>query len=242
MKSENYFLPEGYITNPAVSFDEDDMLYWDKARVKNSLAYQSAAYGWALSITHKEGIKSIADVGCGTAAKLFQLSQCKSVQEVWGLDQPNAVNFCNAHHDFGTWHPIHLENSDSLPSRTFDLIISSDVIEHLDDPDKLLNAISLLAHKETLVLISTPERIRLRGSKCKKPPNLFHVREWSRKEFSDYLESRGAQIIEHRLLPAFDAFHSFKLFSRAIRRIISFKSMNYNQVVLMRFPAREIYF
>ena len=237
MKSERYSLPPGYLANPAVSFDQNGGVYWDQSRVDNSLAYQAAAYDWALCLVRQYDLKSIADVGCGSAAKLARLHRSMPAVETWGIDQPNAIDLCRSHYAFGQWLPINLDKPDSLPEKTFDLVISSDVIEHLANPDSLLNAIRRMSHPNTLVLISTPERICLRGSDCLFSPNPYHVREWSSSEFATYLLSRGAEILDHKILPAFNALHSASFLLRALRRWIRFKSIAYNQVVLARLAA-----
>ena len=239
MQSEHYFLPKGYLANPAVSLDQNESIYWDQARVDNSLAYQAAAYDWALSLVHSYQLTSVADVGCGNAAKLARLHQANPAIETWGLDQPNAIKLCKSHYDFGRWLPINLDRPDSLPEKTFDLIISSDVIEHLENPDLLLDAICRMSHSNTLVLISTPERVCLRGNDCFSPPNPYHVREWSRGEFAAYLSSRGAEILDHKVLPAFDYRQNGRFLRRALWRWVRFKSIAYNQVVMMR-PAPSL--
>jgi len=234
MYPDNYFLPQGYLPNPAVSFDHNEGVYWDQSRVDNSLAYQAAAYDWALSLVLEHNFKSVADVGCGTAAKLARLHSAIPNLETWGLDQPSAIELCKIHYNFGKWFPINLDNPESLPDHKFDLIISSDVIEHLENPDILLDAFRRMSHSNTLVLLSTPERIRLRGADCLTSPNQYHVREWSRDEFSNYLLSRGAEIIQHKMLSAFDYRKNKRFLHRALNRWLRFKSINYNQVVLMR--------
>ncbi|MBM4422652.1 MAG: hypothetical protein FJ030_04575 [Chloroflexi bacterium] len=50
-------------------------------------------------------------------------------------------------------------------------------------------------------MISTPERDVLRGPDALHCPKAEHVREWNRSEFARYLETRGLEIVEHRLLP-----------------------------------------
>ena len=237
MKSDNYFLPKGYLANPAVSFDQNEDIYWDQARVDNSLAYQAAVYDWALSLVRQHNCKSVADVGCGTAAKLARLHRAIPTVETWGLDQPNAIKFCKSNYSFGQWSPINIDCPDSLPEKTFDLIISSDVIEHLENPNMLLDAIRRMSHSNTLVLISTPERICLRGNNCLSSPNPYHVREWSRGEFAAYLGSRWAEVLEHKVLPAFNYQQNVRFLRRALGRWVRFKSISYNQAALMRMVA-----
>ena len=234
MKEDCYFLPAGYVTNQAVSFDQKDACYWDEARANNSLAYQVDVYDWALRLIKEKGLRSIADVGCGNAAKLAVLHRAVPKVDTWGLDQPNAIELCRRHYDFGSWFPINLDQPGQLPEIKFDLIVSSDVIEHLENPDVLLEAIRCMSHRDTLVLLSTPERIRLRGVACQHSPNAYHVREWSKQEFASYLHSRHYEILDHRVLPAFKFTHDIRFFQRALRRWVRLKSISYNQAVLTR--------
>jgi 2-polyprenyl-3-methyl-5-hydroxy-6-metoxy-1,4-benzoquinol methylase len=112
------------------------------------------------------------------------------------------------------------------------MIISADVVEHVFDPDLLLTVIKRLAHPKTLILLSTPERTRLRGENCLVCKKGNHVREWAYDEFSAYLCSRGFKIIEHRILPAFHPFQNRQVLFEALRRLSRLKSISYNQAIL----------
>jgi hypothetical protein len=80
------------------------------------------------------------------------------------------------------------------------LIIASDVIEHLKNPDKLLKYIANCANNNTYIIISTPLRTRDDINNEGRPKNHAHVREWNQEEFCQYLESRGLELIEHELV------------------------------------------
>jgi len=82
----------------------------------------------------------------------------------------------------------------------YDLIVCSDVIEHMEDPDMLLSYIKKFAHKDGTILFSTPERDVLRGKDNMHSPNRDHIREWNKEEFTRYLTSRGFTILGTRLL------------------------------------------
>lgn len=240
MSDDRYFLPAAYVPNPAATFDGECGCYWDPVRLSNSLAYQAAVYEWALKLIRAKGIRCFADVGCGSAAKLAKLHQAVSGVEFWGLDQPNSIKLCRSSHDFGNWFPINLERPEQLPDQKFDLIISSDVIEHLENPDILLGVIRRMSHENTLVLLSTPDRVKLRGPHCMSPPHTYHVREWSQHEFATYLRSRQCVILEHRILPAFRLTHNVDFFRRALFRWLHLKTISYNQAVLFRFgPLKQ---
>ena len=83
-----------------------------------------------------------------------------------------------------------------------DLIICSDVVEHIVDPDELLNFICQFSFK--YLVISTPDREKLLymeyyGSQSQSGPpvNFAHVREWSFSEFEQYV-GNYFDIVEHR--------------------------------------------
>lgn len=232
----NYFLPSDYTHNEAVTFDQGETEYWDEDRLRTSSSYQAAAYRWAEQILRGEGLARIADVGCGAAAKLAALHARNPHIETVGYDQPNAIKFCRQHYTFGRWHPIDLDVPGEVEPQAYDLIVCSDVVEHLAEPDNLLDVLKQLSGEDTLVLLTTPERERLRGKNCRHSPNRYHVREWSEKELRTYLEDRGWRILEHRILPAFKLISGFFL-SRACRRWLRGQSIRYNQAVLMKRPA-----
>jgi hypothetical protein len=114
------------------------------------------------------------------------------------------------------------------------LVICSDVIEHVVDPDVLLGYLRTCTGSGGLVILSTPERHRLRGRNCIRSPNPAHVREWSFGELRRYLEARGFRVRGHFLsLPTRIALN--RLFWRNVVRhwISTGRSPRYNQVCLL---------
>jgi 2-polyprenyl-3-methyl-5-hydroxy-6-metoxy-1,4-benzoquinol methylase len=59
----------------------------------------------------------------------------------------------------------------------FDLILSSDLIEHLQHPDKMLEEIKRVAKEAALIIIGTPIRY------TEKPLDPMHVKEFFQQEF-----------------------------------------------------------
>jgi SAM-dependent methyltransferase len=80
-------------------------------------------------------------------------------------------------------------------------VLCADVIEHLLDPDPCLDFMRRHLAPGGLLLISTPERIALRGKDCMDCPHPMHVREWSFAEFGRFLASRRFEVADHLLLP-----------------------------------------
>jgi SAM-dependent methyltransferase len=69
--------------------------------------------------------------------------------------------------------------------RDFEIIVSFETIEHLNNPDKFLSEISLSLSSGGLFIVSTP--VREKGTVTDKPTNAFHHQEWSINEFETLL-------------------------------------------------------
>jgi hypothetical protein len=89
----------------------------------------------------------------------------------------------------------------SLDLPFFDILICADVIEHLVDPDELLNWIQNLNFN--YLVISTPDRDKLKlyqwpaeQSQSGPPVNEGHIREWNFEEFEAYI-SQFFEIKKH---------------------------------------------
>jgi hypothetical protein len=111
-------------------------------------------------------------------------------------------------------------------------VICADVIEHLGDPDALIGYLTRRVSGGGRILISTPERNRLRGSNCRICPNPAHVREWSFAELASYLQSRGLQVHEHFLQYPVRLGLNRVLFNEVIKRLLRGRPLKYNQVCL----------
>ena len=80
------------------------------------------------------------------------------------------------------------------------MFICSDVIEHLPNPNILLESISgfIRESKCKSFIISTPDRDRARSEEDLGPPgNLAHVQEWNFHEFSQLLAHHDIPVIIH---------------------------------------------
>jgi 2-polyprenyl-3-methyl-5-hydroxy-6-metoxy-1,4-benzoquinol methylase len=231
----NFFLPENYQENPASSFDIDtNKNYWNPKRVKTSISYQWAAYQWANKVIKRQKIHRVADVGCGFACKLNELYRNNPNVEFWGIDQPNAIALCKKHYRFGNWLEINLEQDPVHPPKKFGLVISSDVIEHLGNPDILIKYLKLLVADDGYILVTTPERDILRGLGSLSSPNRAHAREWNTNEFTSYLKSHDLHIVEKKMLAAQKFIFERNYLKTLLRRSIMLRSMRYNQAYLLK--------
>jgi len=231
-----YFIKPGYRPNEVV-LTQDDVsgeFYWNQTRIERSRSYQYPVYRLAGELLERGGIARVIDVGCGVAAKLARLHALHPGIEYVGIDQPATIDFCRKRYRFGRWIADDLENPDPGQAEfTGDLVICSDVIEHLHDPDVLLGYLRRRTTAGGRVLLSTPERDLLRGRDCDHSPNGYHVREWNREELRAYLRASGFVIQEHRMQLPVRVEFSRLFYSHVIKRALAGRPVRWNQACLL---------
>lgn len=179
---KNYFLSDNYTHRLNNAFF-DDTPFTDE--------WQKEVYTFARQVADNHGIKSIADIGTGSGFKL--LNNFKEFDTL-GMDLPSTVEWLKQQYPDRAW-------SDKFePVTGYDMIISADVIEHLPDPDVLLDLI--IQSNPKLIVLSTPDRdLRAIEDRFGPPTNIHHVREWNMPEFNSYISSKLnvlAQFISHK--------------------------------------------
>ena len=185
---KEYFIKRGYKVNLALG--QAAMFEGKQDDIDGSLTGQYDVYRYARELITKYRLRSVLDIGCGCGMKLQNLI-LPVCQDITGIDELYTIGWCKRHHRFGAWYWDNLETSTLDLGRTFDLIISSDVIEHMVDPDRLLQIIKRYASDKTLIVLSTPERDSTRGKQSfGPPPSPLHAREWSLCEFRQYIGSQ----------------------------------------------------
>jgi len=147
----------------------------------------------------------IIDIGCGGGFGSNIMSQ--EADFVWGIDvsEPN-IHWCNTvfkrekngvyyspQVSFDVFDPI----TDPREVMAFDIVVCIEVIEHVQDYQKLIEFMKKRCKKDkkrnwmdvpdaTKVFISSPNRNHHKISE-EKPKNKFHVREWTAGELYDVL-------------------------------------------------------
>ena len=159
---------------------------------QNQDEWQLEVYLKAKDIMERNNYNNVLDVGCGSGYKLINyLGKFNTV----GTELQVNLNFLGNKYPKNKWI---LSDFTSIPDLSCDLLICSDVIEHLINPDELMDYLSAINFK--ILLLSTPERelVYEPGSKyLKEPPrNLTHVREWNYNEFKNYVK-KYFKIIDH---------------------------------------------
>ena len=153
--------------------------------------FQRSVYELAGSFALKFHDTSIIDVGCGSGYKLVHmLGQYNSI----GIEVEPIYSWLLQKYPDHKWLQY---QPTGMPSLDADIVICSDVIEHIENPDELMDFIDSI-HFRYLVL-STPERDRICGKNDYGPPeNTSHYREWNTGEFKSYV-GRWFNIHEHHV-------------------------------------------
>lgn len=173
---KNYFIKDGYKVRL-------ENMFYNDTNMKDE--WQKEVYEYARKMYDIYGLKSVWDIGTGSGYKLLKNF---SDADTLGTDLTPTVNWLNKTYPDRKW-------SDSFDVfHGYDMIICSDVIEHIPDPDPLLDTIEKANPK--LIVFSTPERMLFPRGYDGPPDNVCHVREWTFDEFGRYIDSRF-QVLEH---------------------------------------------
>lgn len=172
-----YCLPEGYNHRLKNDFFDDTPFETD--------FYQKEVYEDAETIFRNRGYHLVVDVGCGSAFKL--LKHFKDTLTI-GFDMPATVSWLNNKYPERVWE---VPNFKRPATTRGGLIICADVIEHIPNPDELMNW--LYSMQPECLIISTPARdelLRVQDG-CQElgpPVNPCHVREWTFYELELYVK------------------------------------------------------
>ena len=183
MTNENYCMREDY--NARTEYTH----YSDFYRTDE---WQLEVYLRALGLMKKYNLKNIIDVGCGSGYKLITyLGEYETV----GIELAENIDYLNENYPNRNWE---VSNFDSGEDFHTDLVICSDVIEHLLDPDELINFLKSISFE--YLVISTPDRNMMYSDtnpfQVGPPTNDAHVREWNFEEFKEYIYQHF-NIVEH---------------------------------------------
>jgi 2-polyprenyl-3-methyl-5-hydroxy-6-metoxy-1,4-benzoquinol methylase len=179
--TKTYQLPKGYQIN-------SNQEYYLDETIDETLIWQPQVYSLALEMMLRSGIKNLIDIGSGNGKKLKPFldaginvhvfdfgDNLKFIAEEYSSYENISLHECNLEFSIP-------ELDDAITSDA--LIIASDVIEHIIEPHYFLQWLSAYSKKVSLMLISTPDRDKIRGyGSLNSPENKAHVREWNLNEF-----------------------------------------------------------
>jgi len=136
----------------------------------------------------------VLDVGCGTGYGTAYLSDYFH-GEVIGIDINNsAIDFAKKYFESSrvNFKTMDAQNLKFVP-KSFNAIIALEVIEHVDDPEKMLKDIKKILTKKGLLIISTPNK-KISSPGLKKLKNPYHKKEFTQEEFEKILERYFSEV------------------------------------------------
>ncbi|HEY9245663.1 MAG TPA: class I SAM-dependent methyltransferase, partial [Candidatus Methanoperedens sp.] len=132
--------------------------------------------------------KLVLDVGCGTGygSNYFMT---KGAQYVYAIDNSEeALDY--AHKNFPNHRLLYfLMDAQELefPDETFDIVFSSENIEHLQNPEKNIANIRRVLKKEGILILGTPNKENFEPE-SDKSSNPHHIKEFFYEELKILLE------------------------------------------------------
>ena len=201
---DNFYIKTGYRIR-----EQPDYFIDEETDEENQLIWQPEIYAFVAYLARTLNCTHLIDIGCGRATKLVEYHP---EFEIIGIDYESNIQYCKKNYSFGTWLDWNLEQSEFIPLTTDvvknAVIICADVIEHLVDPNRLLDNLCHLLNKAPVAIISTPDRDLVHGQEHMGPPlNPHHVREWNRNEFDHLLKTKNLQPAFLGLTPS-NNFHN----------------------------------
>ncbi|MCF6240440.1 MAG: class I SAM-dependent methyltransferase [Bacteroidales bacterium] len=170
--------------------------HYKQINLKNPFSFN--AYVYARYIKHIELLKKILqekninksqnlnllDLGCGDGVLLFLIK--KYIQDYkfnfYGIDLSEiALETAKDKVIDGNFSKSGVYETD-FQNNFFDIILSSDVIEHINFPDKMLHEAKRIAKSDAIIIFGTPIRY------TESPIDKMHVKEFFPNEFKQIFE------------------------------------------------------
>lgn len=135
-----------------------------------------ASYGFAKRYTQG---KRVLDLGCGSGYGAALIAP--NADQVTAVDvSVDALRYAAEHHGHSNLDHELIRAGEALPfpDDTFDVVLSFQVIEHVDDDAKYIAEARRVLRKNGIFIVITPNRA-VRLLPWQRPWNRWHVREYS---------------------------------------------------------------
>jgi ubiquinone/menaquinone biosynthesis C-methylase UbiE len=133
--------------------------------------------------------KKVLDYGCGSGYGTALISE--SCVQITGVDiSPEAIAYAQSHYQGPHLSYLQIERAEvaplPFPDSSFDVVLSFQVIEHVQDVSVYLKEFERVLVPGGCVIIATPDRLN-RLFSFQKPWNMWHLREYTQDQLKDTL-------------------------------------------------------
>jgi 2-polyprenyl-3-methyl-5-hydroxy-6-metoxy-1,4-benzoquinol methylase len=161
--------------------------------------------------------KSVLDIACGVGYG-SQLLYDGGAASVTGVDlSEDAIAYATNH--YSPQIKFIAENAETFQIGCYDLIVSFETLEHLDNRDTFLKNLHAMLRKNGLLIISTPNKVITSPMKHpEKIRNHYHKYEYREKEFLEALKLSGFTVTERYGQHIYPWLFNNVVYSRLFRR------------------------
>lgn len=225
----DWHLPSGYVSRQEPEYHDDG------SSESSDIVHQPEAYEVVRYLLGATGRGTVVDIGCGSGRKLRDLS----VRRAIGVDFGTNIEFCRTNFpDVCEWVEADLSDPSARLIANYAnsdaIVICADVVEHLPDPTQLLRLLDDCYRRGAIVITTTPDRVRVRGSDHEgPPPNAAHVREWELDEYARVLMDVGLGL-------TFSGYTSNNSEDRELKTILTISDPDVTCYAQARNPQRPL--
>lgn len=160
--------------------------------------YQSSLAGYVIYLMHEAGYRfadkycqgmRVLDFGCGSGYGADSIA--KDAQEVHAVDvSMEAIEYAGKRYIRPNLHFLSIRPGERLPfaDKSFDVIFSSQVIEHIEDDATYVAEAARLIKDDGVFILITPDRSS-RLLPGQRPWNRWHVREYSEHQLTQLIDT-----------------------------------------------------
>jgi ubiquinone/menaquinone biosynthesis C-methylase UbiE len=183
---------------------KEGMIYQRDQYAKGGLGVRYWDYRDRIAFQYVSG-NDILDAGCGEGITLEKLIKLFPAAHVTGVDtEPENLEICRKH-----GLPVREGSLYELPfaDASFDTVLFSEVIEHLDKPEKALNEIFRVLRPQGKVIVVFPNDFIFKISRILTGMikeafyNPGHVRQWTPRQIRQSLRACGFVPVAARSTP-----------------------------------------